>query len=65
MFLGVEHDLLLFNIFFYCTVDLIFKNTFVSLITTWIVDEVLKQIRSYFGESNISKKALVDTRFLL
>jgi len=63
LFLGVEYDLLLFNILVYSVVDLA-SNTPISILVTFMVDKLLLIVRTWWGQKNLSTKTLVDSRFL-
>ena len=65
MLMGIEYDLLIFLILFYACVDLLFGNTFASIISTYIVDRMIKGIRYHWGKLNVARKTLIDDRFLL
>lgn len=65
MFFGVEYDLLIFIIGFYSIVDLIFGNTFASILATFVMDRLLVFIRQKFGKKNVKEKTLIDDRFLM
>ena len=57
--------MLLLNILSYSVCDLWFSNTAVSIIFTYIVNEVVVRIRGYLGQLNIAAKTMVDERFLI
>jgi len=65
LFLGLEYDLLLFDILLYSLVDLSGNNTLVSILVTFLVDRFFKILREWGGRRNISRKCLVDERFLI
>jgi meckelin len=64
-FLGHEFDFLLMNMLAYVLFDLWFKNTAVSILLTYLLNELLVMIREDCGRSNISTKTLMDDRFLI
>eukprot|EP00899_Mesostigma_viride_P010701 jgi/Mesvir1/19632/Mv09918-RA.1 len=65
LFYGKEVQLLLFNIIIFGIVDCFLKNTGAAVLITYVVEEVIKYLRHQMGENNISKKSLVDGKFLI
>eukprot|EP00736_Rhodelphis_marinus_P002010 Rmarinus@m.25033 len=65
LYLGVEMDILMFDMLLYALVDYGTANTFVAIVVTYIGDRILSFIREYFGEENLSRKTLVSDQFLL
>jgi meckelin len=65
MFLGRELDLLLFNILVYSLVDLWFSNTLTSILLCYLADYGISYWRKNYGAYNLSRKTLVDPRFLI
>jgi len=64
LFLGCEYDLLLFDILVYSLVDLA-QNTTISILVTFLVGKIVSIVRSWWGKKNLSRKTLVDSRFLI
>ena len=46
-------------------VDVAFGNTVVSALVCYLVDRLLVAIRGHWGRINVSRKTLVDDRFLI
>jgi len=65
LFLGIETDLLLLNILSYSLFDFWFNVTAVSCLLTFLLDWLLKIIRKQWGTALLSKKTLLDERFLI
>ena len=63
-FFGVEFDLTLFNAMVYGVTCLATQYSAVALFVAWVCDWLLRALRVRLGTANISKKALVDPRFL-
>merc|ERR1711871_938706 len=64
MFLGMEKDLCLHNILTHAICDLWFGDTMTSILLVYLVELLLRHIRGYYGQANVSSKTLVDDRFL-
>ena len=64
-FCGNEFSILLVNISIYEMWDIIFGNTLVAIIMSYITFEGILYLRNWFGERNISKKTLINSRFLI
>lgn len=64
-FYGIEGHLMIFNIMVFTMADLCFKSTTIALFTTYLVERLLKYVRSTLGQANTSRKSLIDSRFLI
>lgn len=64
-FCGNEFSILITDICIYEMWDLIFKNTLVSILLTYMSIKALVYLRNWFGERNISKKTLINEKFLI
>ena len=65
-FLGVEYQLFLHDVLIFNTVDLFMSNSsFFSLMITYLVHGLRTWIRHYFGSKNLSRKSMIDKRFIL
>ena len=64
-FLGIEFDLLLLNILSYCLFDLWFRSAATSILMTFLLDYLVSYIRHQIGKLVVSKKSLIDYRFLI
>mmetsp|Transcript_23061 Transcript_23061/g.30118 ORF Transcript_23061/g.30118 Transcript_23061/m.30118 type:complete len:278 (+) Transcript_23061:257-1090(+) len=65
MLMGIEMDLLLFNILTFCMSDIWFGNTMTSVLLTYLLDKLFMCIRVLWGRKNLVGKTLVDERFLV
>jgi len=65
IFYGNEFAMILFDIVILTMWDMIFKNTFIAIFASYFTNKAFAWIRSFFGERNISQKALVDDAFLI
>ena len=64
LLMGIEHDFVIFLALFYACMDLLFSNTYVSIICTYVINRLLMFMRSHWGKINLSLKTLVDEQFL-
>lgn len=68
MYIGLQYDLIILLILTFTFIDNIIltnNNTIISILITFIIDYILFKIRAYFGEKNISKKSMIDSKFLI
>lgn len=63
-FLGMELDLLLHDILTFNCLDVMFENTAISALFTYLMHLSRTIIRDTWGKANVSKKTFVDRRFL-
>jgi meckelin len=69
LFLGVETDLMLFNILTWSVVDLwagddTGNNPALAAFITYLSDRLVRYVRGHFGRENLHAKTFVDERFL-
>ena len=64
MFRGVEWDLVLWDFLMYSVVDFYTQSPPAAALTTLIFGYALDQLRTQWGQANISRKTLIDDRFL-
>ena len=64
-FCGNEFSLLLTDISVYEMWDIIFGNTIVAVLMTYITVKGFEKLKLWLGERNISKKTMVNERFLI
>jgi len=62
---GVESELLLFNILTFAMCDLWFDDSLVSVVLTYLMEQLVVGVRSSFGQKNLAEKTLIDERFLI
>jgi len=68
MFVGLQYDLVilwLLTIAFVDNIVLSAHNTTVSVLVAYSLDFLLTRTRAFFGERNVSRKTMIDQRFLL
>ncbi|XP_053401621.1 meckelin-like isoform X2 [Mercenaria mercenaria] len=65
LFYGHEMTLLLFDVLTFCISDLIFTNYVIAGVITYLLSEMMCIGRDGGGRKNLSKKTLVDERFLI
>jgi len=65
MFLGREMDLLLLNILSYSLFDLWLNSTITSVLLCYLLDYSIAFVRRSWGQATISRKTLIDRRFLI
>ena len=65
LFLGKEFSLMLMDLLIFDLMDIAVGNTLVSALTTYLFSKILVYIKYSLAENNISKKTMVDKRFLL
>lgn len=65
MFLGRELDLLLLNILVYSVFDMLIDSVGVSILLCYIFEFCICYIRQIWGQIVISRKTLIDGRFLI
>ena len=63
--IGLDIRLLCGQALFFYLMHIIFLDTSLALFLTFLWDGLLRFIRSYYGEDNISKKTMIDERFLI
>ena len=65
LFHGIEWHLLLFNVLLLTVLDIALRNVFVAGAVTYIVELIVRWLRSSYGEANISRSTATDRRFLI
>ena len=65
LFYGIEFQLLVFDILVFCALDAETGSFAVAAFLTWIIGSFVDYVRASFGEANISRKSLIDERFLI
>jgi len=64
-FLGCEYDLIVLNILAYSTFDLWFDSTATSILLTYLLELLICAVRSQLGAAYLSRKTMLDERFLM
>lgn len=63
--MGIEYEIIVFLTAMYAVCDLAFDNTFVSILVVFLANRFISYFRKQWGQTNVSKKTLVDERFLI
>ena len=64
LFSGMEWEWFIMDLFFFQALMVAGLDEYISMLVTFVFDYILYYIRSYFGNRNVSKKAVIDDRFL-
>jgi meckelin len=62
---GAETQLFIFDVLVFCAVDKALDSFALAAFITWIVGACVDRARAAFGSANISRKSLIDERFLI
>ncbi|XP_054354901.2 meckelin isoform X4 [Pongo pygmaeus] len=65
LYYGNEATLLIFDLLFFCVVDLACQNFILASFLTYLQQEIFRYIRNTVGQKNLASKTLVDQRFLI
>uniref|UniRef100_A0A8I3WSJ1 Transmembrane protein 67 n=1 Tax=Callithrix jacchus TaxID=9483 RepID=A0A8I3WSJ1_CALJA len=65
LYYGNEATLLIFDLLFFCVVDLACQNFILAAFLTYLQQEIFRYIRNTVGQKNLASKTLVDQRFLI
>lgn len=65
LYYGNEATLLIFDLLFFCIVDLACQNFVLASFLTYLQQEIFRFIRNTVGQKNLATKTLVDERFLI
>ena len=64
LFCGMEWEWFIMDLFIFQLFMMVIDDDFISMMITFLIDNLLYYIRCYLGDSNVAKKAVVDDRFL-
>ena len=64
LFCGMEWEWFVMDLFIFQLFMMVLDDDFISMLITFLIDNILYYIRCYLGDSNVAKKAVVDDRFL-
>jgi len=64
LFYGMEWEWFVMDLFLFQFLMIISNDNFLSMFITYIFDYLLYYIRIFFGNRNVSKKAVIDDRFI-
>jgi meckelin len=65
LLIGIEKHLFVFYITLFCYIHIQSNSSLAAALIILICDMIITFIRSFFGERNISKKSLLDSKFLI
>uniref|UniRef100_A0A2K5QQ76 Transmembrane protein 67 n=1 Tax=Cebus imitator TaxID=2715852 RepID=A0A2K5QQ76_CEBIM len=65
LYYGNEATLLIFDLLFFCVVDLACQNFILAAFLTYLQQEIFRYICNTVGQKNLASKTLVDQRFLI
>ncbi|XP_053323888.1 meckelin [Spea bombifrons] len=65
LFYGNESTLLIFDMLFFCIVDIGSQNFVLAAILTYVQNEMFRILRGAVGQKNLASKTLIDERFLI
>lgn len=65
VFLGIEFHHIILDTLIFCAIDSALENYVISGFIMYIIAKLFKVARNIFGEFNIAKKCLIDSRFLI
>ncbi|EQC37668.1 hypothetical protein, variant [Saprolegnia diclina VS20] len=65
LFLGLETELVLWNMLVFATCDVWWGNHAISALWTYVAECALVRLRQHWGTRNVAKRTLVDARFLI
>lgn len=64
-FMGKEFTILLMDVLVFNLLDFKYNNLFLAAFITYLFSKIISYLRQFLGEWNLSRKTLVDKRFLL
>jgi hypothetical protein len=65
MYCALDYQRLILFILVFCLFDRVTGSSIVSIFIVYIMDKVMRSFRAWLSENNISKKTLIDERFLI
>nr|XP_004656991.2 meckelin isoform X1 [Jaculus jaculus] len=65
LYYGNETTLLIFDLLFFCIVDLACQDLVLAAFLTYLQQEIFRFVRNTVGQKNLATKTLVDQRFLI
>ncbi|XP_070078398.1 meckelin isoform X5 [Equus caballus] len=65
LYYGNEATLLIYDLLFFCVVDLAYQNFILAAFLTYLQQEIFRFVRNTVGQKNLASKTLVDQRFLI
>lgn len=65
LYCSLDYQNLILFILVFSLFDRITGNSIISIMITYMVEKLLKQLRDILSEKNLSNKTLIDERFLI
>ena len=65
LYCSLDYQNLILFILVFSLFDRVTENSIISIMITYIVEKLLKQLRDILSEKNLSNKTLIDERFLI
>lgn len=65
LYCSLDYQNLILFILVFSLFDRVTGNSIISIMITYIVEKLLKQLRDILSEKNLSNKTLIDERFLI
>ena len=65
MYCALDYQMVLINILWFYLFDYYTKNPLLSICLTYIIECIFREVRSTVGASNLSKKTMVESAFLI
>lgn len=62
---GIEWEWFIWDIFVYQMWMLTLNSCAISIFLTFICDKILYTARAFWGEKNLSRKAIIDNKFFM
>jgi hypothetical protein len=65
MYCSLDYQLVILYILVFSLFDRVTGSSLVAVFIVYVVEKLLWKMRSILGERNLSKKTLIDDRFLI
>ncbi len=65
MYCSLDYQLVILYILVFSLFDRVTGSSVVAVFIVYVVEKILCKVRGMMGESNLSKKTLIDERFLI
>jgi meckelin len=65
MYCALDYQLVILYILLFSLFDRVTGSSVVAVFIVYVVEKILSKVRAIMGESNLSKKTLIDERFLI
>ncbi len=65
MYCSLDYQLVILYCLIFSLFDRVTGSSLIAVFIIYVVEKVLHKLRAYLGEKNLSKKTLIDDRFLI